>query len=461
MGGALYERKWAWDSLPREEVNSFSEEYKGFLSEVKTERESVKYILKMAKKEGFENLEDLSKLSPGDRVYMELRGKSIILGIIGKEPRFRVIGSHIDAPRIDLKPLPVYEDSGIAMLKTHYYGGIKKYQWVNIPLAMHGLVVLKSGEKIEVKIGEEDDSPVLLVPDLLPHLAKKQGERKLSDGIKGEELRLIFGNMPYSDSNEKNKKEKDRVKKNVLRILKEEYGIEEEDLISAELEIVPALKARDAGIDKSMVAAYGQDDRVCAFTQLKATLDLNGVFKETIVSCFVDREEIGSDGDTGAKSNFLEYFLEELMDRSAFEEKLNRALINSKAISADVNAAVNPLYKEVHEEQNAAYLGKGVVLTKYTGARGKYLASEAHAEYVGWIRKILDERKIPWQPGLLGKVDEGGGGTIAKYLAKRGMQVIDMGPPVLSMHSPYEITSKADVYSAYLAYKAFFEAENK
>ncbi|MGQ4893824.1 MAG: aminopeptidase [Candidatus Njordarchaeia archaeon] len=457
------DKKWAWERLNEEDVNEFAMEYIQFLSHVKTERESVEYIKTLAEAHDFKPIDSCEKLSPGDKVYSIFKNKMILLAVIGeKNPvdGLRFIGAHIDAPRLDLKPSPLYEDSGIALLKTHYYGGIKKYQWVNIPLAIHGVVVLKDGTKKHIVIGEDPKDPTFVIPDLLPHLArKKQGERKGFDIIKGEELRILVGNKPAKV--EEDKKVKDKVKKMILDILNEKYGISEEDFISADLEIVPAVKPREAGFDRSMIAAYGQDDRICAYTTLRAILDVTKP-RETCIAVFVDREEIGSDGNAGAKSRFLEVFIGDLIEKfngSATERDVLKAFINSKAISADVDAAINPIYKDVHDTQNAGYLGKGVIVTKYTGAGGKYGASEAHAEFMAWIRRIFDKRAVPWQPGLLGKVDEGGGGTIAKYFAERGIDVVDIGPGLIGMHSPYEISSKADLYSAYLAYKTFFEEE--
>ena len=458
----MYKRVWAWSKLDEKEVEKFAEDYKSFLSTVKTEREAVKYILEKLKAKGFKDIRETTSLTPGDKVYTTYKGKMVLAAVIGEEEitkGFRLVGAHIDVPRLDIKPVPIYEDSGIALLKTHYYGGIKKYQWVNIPLAIHGVVVLKDGTKKEIVIGEKEDDPVFVIPDLLPHLArKKQGERKAFDTIRGEELRVLLGNKPLDPSKEE---EKDAVKKAILKLLEEKYGIKEDDLISADIEIVPAIKPKDVGLDRSMIAAYGQDDRICAYTTLRAILDVEKP-RYTAIALFIDREEIGSDGNTGAKTKFIELFITELIEKqkgNATLRDLLEAFENSKAISADVNAAVNPIFKDVHDIQNAGLLGKGVIVTKYTGAGGKYSASEAHAELMAWIRKILDENNVPWQPGLLGKIDEGGGGTIAKFLAERGIDVVDMGPGLLGMHSPYEISSKADLYSAYLAYKYFFIAD--
>lgn len=458
------DRKWAWTRLKEDDVNNFAESYKKFLQLAKTERETAKYIIREASKKGFKFIEEYDKLQPGDKVMVIYKNKLVILAVIGeKDPRsgLRIIGSHIDTPRIDLKPVPIYEDAGIAMLKTHYYGGVKRYQWVGTPLAIHGIVALKNGEVKEIVIGESDDDPIFVIPDLLPHLArKKQGERKGFEIIKGEDLRVLIGNKPGSEETEK-KGEKETVKKAILAILREKYGIEEEDLISAELQLVPAFKPRDAGLDKSMIAAYGQDDRICAYTSLMAILGLEKP-EYTALAIFTDREEIGSEGVAGAKSKLIDLFINEIITKfngKCDARDLFTCYANSKAISADVNAAVNPIYKDVHDVQNAGHLGRGVIVTKYTGRGGKYGASEANAEFIAWIRKILDERDIPWQPGLLGKVDEGGGGTIAKFIAEKGVDIVDVGPGIVGMHSPYEISSKADLYSTFLAYKAFYEAK--
>ncbi|MGQ4892504.1 MAG: aminopeptidase [Candidatus Njordarchaeia archaeon] len=459
----MSKRPWAWVKLSEDEIEKFASEYKDFLSKVKTERETAKFIIEKALENGFKFLNEYQSLKPNDKVIAIYKNKLALLAVIGKRDiteGLRIMGSHIDAPRIDLKPVPIFEDSGIAMFKTHYYGGIKKYQWVNIPLAIHGVVALKNGEVKEIVIGEDDNDPVFVISDLLPHLArKKQGERKGFDIVKGEELRILIGNKPL-EAEKEDEKEKESVKKRILKILKDKYGIEEDDLLSADIEIVPAFKPRDVGFDRSMIASYGQDDRICAYTSLRAILSVDNP-ECTAIAIFADREEIGSDGNAGAKSRLIEVFIEELIEKvkgSCSTKDLLITLANSKAISADVNAAVNPTFKDVHDPQNAGYLGKGIIVTKYTGAGGKYGASEASAEYMAWIRKILDERGIPWQPGLLGKVDEGGGGTIAKFIAERGVDVVDAGPGIVGMHSPYEISSKADVYSAYLAYKAFYEA---
>ena len=454
--------EWAWAKLGEDAIESFADEYKKFLATAKTERETARYLIREAEKHGFKPLDEIDKLSAGDKVYATFRKKLVLMAVIGEKPvaeGLRIIGSHIDTPRIDLKPVPLYEDSGIAMFKTHYYGGVKKYQWVAVPLALHGVVVLKDGTVKEIVIGEKEDEPVFIIPDIAPHLGKKkQEQRKGIEVVQGEELHAVVGNKPL-DPEKPN--EKDNVKKRILRILEEKYGIKEEDLISADLTLVPAIKPRDAGLDGSMIAAYGQDDRACVYTSFRALIELNKP-KFTAIGLFVDREEIGSAGDTSINSRFFEYFIAELVRKTS--EKIDadiliKTFVNSRAISADVNAVMNPLHKDLFDATNTGFLGRGVILTKYTGRGGKYMTSEAHAEYVAWIRSILDKRDIPWQPGLLGKVDVGGGGTIAMFIAERGILTVDLGPGVLALHAPCEITSKADIYSAYLAYKAFYEEE--
>ncbi len=449
-----------WITLKQREIKNamkFAEDYKKFLKDVKTERESVKFITSEAKKKGFKDLREYKKLKPGDKFYVVNREKSVALGIIGKKgvERFNLVVSHIDAPRIDLKPNPLWEDgdSSLALLKTHYYGGIKKYQWVSRPLAIHGVVYTKSGKKIELKVGEDPGDPVFVIPDLLPHLARKaQGDRKLFEGIQGEELQLLVGNTPINDKDVKQK-----IKVNILRILRDKYGIVEEDFNSADLEVVPAHEPRDVGLDRSMVGAYGQDDRICAYTSLRAILDAENP-TYTSVAFFYDKEEIGSDGNVGAQSNFLEYVLARVYTLVKGDFKHHEfldTLYNSRAISADVSAAINPIFKGVHDVQNAAKAGYGVVISKYTGHGGKYGASEATAEFMHEILTLFRNNKVPYQLAELGKVDEGGGGTIAKFFSRYGMDVVDIGPGLISMHSPFEIVSKMDLWSAYLAYKVF------
>ncbi len=455
--------KWqnAWNkSQSTDLVMSFNEEYKNFLDKCKTERESVKNIIRMAEENGYISIEEVisknEKLKPGAKLYANNKGKSVALFVMGKEELSKgmnIVGSHIDSPRIDVKQFPLYEDSELALLKTHYYGGIKKYQWVSQPLALHGVVMKSDGEKVEISIGEQDDEPVFMITDLLIHLAKDQMGKKLSEGVTGEGLNILIGSIPYKDE-----ELSDKVKLNVLNILNEKYGISEEDFATAELEAVPAGKARDLGLDRSLIVSYGHDDRVCAYTSMKAIFELDAPNK-TSVALFADKEEIGSFGNTGMKSRFFEYMVSELIALtydSYSDLLLKRAMNNSRVLSADVAAAFDPNYPEVLDKRNAAYIGKGVAVVKYTGARGKAGCNDANAEFVGDIRRIFNENDVAWQLGELGKVDQGGGGTIAYMLANYGMEVLDCGVPVLSMHAPYEVVSKADVYEAYKAYKAFY-----
>lgn len=368
----------------------------------------------------------------------------------------RIIVSHIDSPRIDLKQNPLYEEADLALLRTHYYGGIKKYQWVTIPLSLHGLVVKSDGSKISIRVGEDAEDPVFVINDLLPHLSgKSQDQKKISEAIEGEKLTVLAGSLPFPDS-----EAKERTKLRIMELLNQKYGLVEEDFVSAELELVPAMKARDVGFDRSMVGSYGQDDRASAYTSLQAILSLPET-PRTVIALFVDKEEIGSEGNTGAKSLFLEMMTRTLIERSGLtvtEALLKEVLSNSKALSADVESALDPNYPEVHEKQNAGKLGYGICLEKFTGSRGKAAASDARAEYVGEIRRIFNANKVTWQMTEIGKVDEGGGGTVAKYLATYGMDIIDCGAPVLSMHSPFEVTSKADIFEAYKAYRAFLSS---
>ena len=406
-------------------------------------------------KNGFKNIRDYSKLNPGDKVYYNNRDKSLYLAIIGNdsiENGINVIGSHADSPRLDLKPNPLYEDTGLAYLKTHYYGGIKKYQWTTIPLAMHGVIVKPNGEKIEISIGEDEKDPIFTITDLLPHLASEQMERKLKEGIKGEELNLLIGSIPYEGESGA-----DSVKLNILSMLNEKYGITEIDFVSSEIEIVPAFRARSMGFDRSMVAAYGQDDKVCVYTSLMAMLDLNNP-KTTAVCIISDKEEIGSIGNTGMESHVFDTFIAELLNKLEINRPnlLDQIFCKSKMLSADVDAAYDPIYASAFEKNNSGFLGRGLGLNKYTGARGKSGASDANAEFVAMIRNIFEKENIEYEFAELGKIDIGGGGTIAYILANKGVDVIDAGVPVLSMHAPYEITSKFDIYEAYRAYKAFW-----
>ena len=399
----------------------------------------------------------MKELKCGDKVYHINKQKNIILSVIGKEPLengINIVGAHIDSPRLDLKPNPLYEDSGFAYFKTHYYGGIKKYQWVAIPLAIHGIVALKDGTTVEIKIGEEDDDVTFTITDLLPHMARKQMEKKLSEGIEGENLNVLIGSIPYEDE-----KVGERVKLNIMKILNEKYGITEKDFLSAEIEIVPAFKAKSLGFDKSMIAGYGQDDRVCAYTSLQAILDIEKPEK-TAICILVDKEEIGSVGNTGMESRAFESFVNELLILTKENEKpniINRLFEKSNMLSADVDGAFDPIYANVSERRNASFFGGGVGLNKYTGARGKSGANDANAEYIAKLRKLFDSNKVKFQISELGKVDEGGGGTIAYILANKGINVIDCGTPVLSMHAPYEVTSKFDIYMSYKAYKVFMK----
>lgn len=453
--------EYAWDKYSEQDLNKvfeLSERYKEFMSLCKTERECVQEFIRQAESHGFKNLDTLiaegASLKAGDKVYANNRGKTLALFIIGKEPLekgMRIVGSHVDSPRLDLKQNPLYEDSNLAMLETHYYGGIKKYQWVAIPLAIHGVIVKKDGTVINVVIGEDEDDPVVGVSDLLIHLASDQMEKKLSKAIEGEDLNICIGSIPIKD-----KEAKDRVKKNILRLINEKYGIDEEDFVSAELEVVPAGKARDYGLDRSMVMAYGQDDRVCAYASFEAFMQIENPDK-TCVVLMVDKEEIGSVGATGMTSKFFENAVAEIMNLmdDYSELKLRRALASSKMLSADVSAAFDPNYPSVMEKKNSAFMGRGVAFNKYTGVRGKSGSNDADAEYIAEIRSIMDKHGVTWQTAELGKVDQGGGGTIAYILAEYGMDVIDCGVPVLNMHAPWEIASKADIYEAMKAYRAF------
>ncbi|NLL81621.1 MAG: aminopeptidase [Tissierellia bacterium] len=452
----------AWEQLKdgeKEKVFSFSEEYKTFLDNGKTERESTEEIIKLAKGKGYISFEDViskGSFKAGDKIYAENKGKGVVLFVIGEESLERgmkIIGSHLDAPRLDLKAQPLYEDGDLALLKTHYYGGVKKYQWVALPLALHGVIYNKKGEKINIVIGEEDSDPVFYITDLLPHLAKDQMEKKMSEGIIGESLNVLIGSIPYNGEKD------DAIKLNVLKLLNEKYGIVEEDFTVAELEIVPAGKARDVGIDRSMIAGHGHDDRVCAFASLKAVLEVENP-KKTVVGLFVDKEEVGSQGNTGMESMFFENIIAELLYLEGVTSHLGvrRAMANSRVLSADVTAGFDPNFPDVSDKRNTPYIGKGVTLTKYTGSRGKSGSNDANAEFLSEIRNIFNEAHVAWQVGELGKVDQGGGGTIAYILANKGAEVVDCGTPMLSMHAPIELVSKIDLYNTYKAYKAFYKA---
>ncbi|MDQ2085802.1 aminopeptidase [Herbivorax sp. ANBcel31] len=454
----------AWNKISEEDVKntfSFCDEYKSFLDKSKTEREFINETQKLISKSGFVSIDEIinsnQKLKEGMKVYKINRNKSIILATIGSEPPemgFNLLGAHVDSPRLDLKPNPLYESSNMAFLQTHYYGGIKKYQWVTIPLAIHGFVVKKDGSVVEIEIGEDENDAVFTITDLLPHLAKNQMQKKMMEGIKGEDLNILCGSIPFNDE-----KISKKVKLNILNLINEKYGIVEEDFQAAEIQFVPSNKAKDVGFDRGMLGAYGQDDRVCAYISLKALMDLKDN-KKTSVCVLMDKEEIGSMGNTGAQSAFLENFIADIcyLSSDKYTDIVTRRCIsNSKMLSADVNAAFDPTYEAVYDKMNTSYAGKGVVLQKYTGARGKAGASDASAEFIGGIRKLFNDNQIIWQTAELGKVDHGGGGTIAQFIANMNMDVIDCGVAVLSMHSPFEVTSKADIYMAYKAYKLFLE----
>lgn len=452
-----------WDKLGKKEqknVFDFNDTYKSFLDTSKTEREAAIYIREAAEKNGFVNIETLKKGRPlPEKVYQVANGKMAALAVLGKEKisgGALILGSHIDSPRLDLKQNPLYEDTDLTFFKTHYYGGIKKYQWLARPLALHGRIFKNDGTFIDICIGESPDDPVFLISDLLPHLSGKFNGKKLSEAFSGEKLNLLIGSLPLG-----NEDVNDRFKLAIMKLLNEKYGIVEEDFISAEIEAVPAEKARDIGFDRSLVGAYGQDDRVCAFTSLQAILNVKKPAK-CCVALFYDKEEIGSEGNTGAQSRFMDQFLSELLilnGEDGSEQNLRKTFMASCALSGDVNAAIEPDYKDVHEKRNAAQIGYGICVTKFTGVRGKSGSSDASAEYMSMVRNIFNKKHIVWQTGELGKIDEGGGGTIAKFLASYGINVLDAGPALLSMHSPCEIASKADVYMTYKAYLAFFESK--
>ena len=444
------------DTKEEEVIFDFSNNYMNFLNRAKTEREFIVEATKMAEQNGYQDISKFEKLQPGDKVYFINRDKSMYLAIIGTENienGLHIIGSHVDSPRLDLKPNPLYEDTDFAYFKTHYYGGIKKYQWTTIPLSIHGVIVKPNGEKITVNIGEDENDPIFTITDLLPHLAQEQMEKKLKNGINGEDLNVLIGSIPYKDEGAKEK-----VKLNILNILNQKYGIIEADLQSSELEIIPAFKARSLGFDSSMVAAYGQDDKVCAYTSLAAMMTLENV-KNTAVCILSDKEEIGSMGNTGMESHMFDFFVSEILNKLGVNKPnlLDKVFCFSKMLSSDVDAGFDPIYASVSDKINAGFLGKGISINKYTGARGKSGASDANAEYVAWVRNVLEKNDIKYQIAELGKVDIGGGGTIAYILANKGADVIDCGVPVLSMHAPYEVTSKFDIYSAFKTYKAFWK----
>lgn len=453
------EQKRSWDRLSpaeRKQVFAYAEAYRTFLNEARTERQSIRIFQHRAIKEGFRELGKIR--GKASKVLQSLRGKLLVLAVPGKKPMtegIRLITSHVDCPRLDLKPNPLYEDTGLAFLKTHYYGGIKKYHWVARPLALCGTVIRADGTVVDIEIGLDPSDPIFTITDLLPHLARKQMDQKASEFIPAENLNLIAGGLPYADE-----KADERVKLAILDLLHQKYAITEEDFTSAELQVVPAEQARDCGLDRGLIVGYGQDDRVCAYTSFTAILETVKP-EHMAVAIFYDKEEIGSEGNTGAQSRFLETFLMSLMQKSGIEPttlNLNEVLFRSKALSADVCASIDPTYPEVYEKRNAAKLGFGINISKYTGHGGKYLASDANAEYAAWVRKLFNDHAIAWQAAGHGKVDEGGGGTVAKYLAKTGMDIIDCGPPVLGMHSPMEVSSKDDIWMSHRAFAAFLSS---
>jgi aspartyl aminopeptidase len=456
-----FENAWeALDESSKKACMAFSEAYKTFLNDGKTERESAREIVKRAENKGYKPLSDYlsgkEKAVAGAKIYVVNRDKSVVLFLLGSKPvktGLHIVGSHIDVPRLDLKPYPLYEDEGLAFLKTHYYGGIKKYQWTATPLALHGVVFKKDGTRADVIIGESDEDPVFAITDLLPHLAKDQNAKKLAEGIEGEMLNVLIGHMPAEGPKDK----KDKVKALVMENLNEKYGISEADFLTAEFEIVPAGKARDLGLDRSMISAYGHDDRVCSYTGLEAMLSLEAV-EVTACGMFMDKEEVGSNGNTGSHSRFFENMVAELIalqEGQYSDLDLRRALSATKVLSGDVGAAYDPNFGSAYDKRNSAQIGRGVQLVKYTGSRGKYDCNDANAEFLNEVRNVFDASGVVWQIGELGKVDQGGGGTIAYILANANAEVVDCGVPVLSMHAPYEIVSKVDVYMTYLAYRAF------
>lgn len=454
------EYKNIWETATSEDfeyASAFAEEYKRFLDIGKTERECVITVIEACEELGFVDLEEADALKPGMKVYQSIKGKGILAAVIGRKDAkqgFNLLGAHIDAPRVDLKPCPIYEEDELVFFKTHYYGGIKKYHWVSIPLAIHGVVMRSDGSKITICIGEKENDPVFTITDLLPHLGGEQMAKKANEFIKGEDLNILIGGLPFNKEDISQK-----YKLALVKRLYDDYQITEKDLVSAELEMVPAVKARDVGFDRSFIGAYGQDDRVCAFPALVAVTQQEVPVK-TCICILTDKEEIGSDGNTGAQSRLYENFLAEIYTKTSgkYDELgFRKCIANSKMLSADVCNAYDPTYSSVSDPKNSAYLSRGICLEKYTGSRGKSGASDANSEFFAEVIRVFEANSIPWQTGELGKVDIGGGGTICKYMANMGMEVLDCGVPVLSMHAPFEVTSKIDVYFTYLAYKAFIE----
>ncbi|WBW50121.1 aminopeptidase [Peptoniphilus equinus] len=453
-------KKTVWEQIDSTELNriyDYATEYKQFLDRAKTEREATAFIIDAAKTKGFKSLECAvaDGVKPGDKIYLNNHNKSVVLFVVGKdiESGMNIVGSHIDSPRLDVKQQPLYEAGNMAYLKTHYYGGVNKYQWPTIPLAIHGLVITKEGEHINLVIGEKDDDPVFFINDLLPHLGGKQRAKKLDEAIEGEKLNVLVGHSSFGAADDEGK-----VKSLVLNYLKTNYGMEEEDFAVAELEIVPATHARDVGFDRALIAAHGHDDRVCSYANLKAIFDVDAPEKTT-VALFADKEEIGSVGNTGMSANFFENAVAELIAATGEynDLKLRRAMANSKVLSADVTAAIDPDYADVMDDKNAAVMGGGVTISKYTGSRGKSGSNDANAEFLHELRTVLNDAEVIWQTGELGKVDAGGGGTIAYILAQTGAQVVDMGTGMLSMHAPVELVSIADAYMTYKGYSAFMQ----
>lgn len=440
------------DEKTEKDIQDFAEGYKTFLTASKTERLCVKNAILVAEEKGFVPFDPDKKYKSGDKVYMNQREKAIILSVIGKRPvadGVRIVAAHIDSPRIDLKANPLFEADELGYFKTHYYGGIKKYQWTAMPLCLYGVVINSKGEKIEIALGEKSDEPKFVITDLLPHLGAEQGKRPLSDGIKGEELNILIGSRPFKDD-----KASEAVKLNLMKIINEKYGFKEDDFRAAELEFVPAFDACDIGFDRSLVGGYGHDDRVCAYPALQAALDSESP-EFTTVTVLADKEEIGSDGNTGLLCDYLRNFVTDLALAEGTQGY--RALRNSKCLSADVNAAHDPTFPDVSERRNMSFINNGVVITKYTGSRGKSGTSDASAEYMGFVSKMLNDNGVVWQTGELGKVDAGGGGTVAKYIANMDVETVDLGVPVLSMHSPFEVISKLDLFMAYKAFMAFYK----
>ena len=466
-----YKQKSAWENLTKAELSELgklSDSYLDFLNNGKTERECTVEIIKQAKKHGFKSLEEVVKsgsAKKGTKVYLNNKEKSVVLMVLGDDitQGMNIIGAHIDSPRLDLKQMPLFEESNMAFLKTHYYGGVKKYQWTTIPLAIHGVIFTKEGKKVDICIGEDEKDPVLFINDLLIHLSKKQLQETMSEGITGEQLNILVGNQKPASKEKKGKDDKKEesknpIKENILKILNEKYGIVEEDFRVAELEVVPAGKARNVGFDSSLIAGHGHDDRVCAYTTLKAILEVESP-KRTAAALFADKEEIGSVGNTGMQALYFENMVAEIaaLNKNYRDIDVRRAFANSYMLSADVSAGFDPAFPSVFEKMNSAYVGNGICINKYTGSGGKGGSNDANAEFLQRVRKIFDDNKVVWQTAELGKIDAGGGGTIAYIIAKYGAEVVDCGVPVLSMHAPFEILSKADLYMAYKAYRAFYK----